>query len=228
MLDLPLQAFYPWTVSDEVTSTDCIVGSSEIPLDVVTSSGDDVITSAGDDVVSTQNFNLATGTPAVVLVIRDGATNKITLGGFVSPTFLDWGTTNYTSYAVAGYEFFGDLVLKKTSPYVTPYMRVTETGWTGSEATGYDPVNSSSLLVSSFWDFSSTSSSSPQQAYRLKIMPVVNPANLNAFNYPETVITTRLKLRGKGRSVRLRFESEQGKNFVLLGFSMIGGVNGRF
>lgn len=235
ILDLALQAFYPWTVSDEASSTDCIVGlafysgygAGLLPLDVITAVGDDVVTSAGDDVVSFQNSNFATGSPTIVLLVRDGATNKLTMGGFVNQDFLDWGTTDYSSYAVAGYEFFGDLVLKKTSPYITPYMRVTETGWTGSEVTGYDPVGSSSLLVSSFWDFGNNSTSTPQQAYRLKIMPVVDPDNLNSFNYPDTVITSRLKLRGRGRSVRLKFESEQGKDFVLLGYSMVGGVNGR-
>jgi hypothetical protein len=235
ILDLALQAFYPWTISDEATNTDCIVGlafysgygAEVLELDVLTSIGDDVVTSAGDDVVSLQNSNFAAGSPSIVLLIRDGTTNKLTMGGFIDQSFLDWGTTDYSSYAVAGYEFFGDLLLKKTSPYVTPYMRVTETGWTGSEVTGYDPVNSSSLLVSSFWDFGNNPTSTPQQAYRLKIMPVVDPEDLNSFNYPETVITTRLKLRGRGRSVRLKFESEQGKNFVLLGYSMLGGVNGR-
>ena len=236
VLDLALQAFYPWRISDEAASTDCVVGLSfysgygagQLALDVVTFDGDDVVTSAGDDVVSLQASNFATGSPAVVLVIRDGATNKLTLGGFTETGFLDWGTANYSSYAEAGYEFLGDLLLKKTAPYVTPYMRVTETGWTGNEVDGYEPIGSSGLLVSSLWDFSTTPTSSPQQAYRLKIMPVVNPSNLGSFNYPETVITTRLKLRGRGRSVRLKFESEQGKNFVLLGYSMMGGVNGRF
>lgn len=235
ILDLALQAFYPWTISDEASSTDCIVGlafysgygAGLLPLDVITAIGDDVVTSAGDDVVSFQNSNFATGSPTIVLLVRDGATNKLTMGGFVNQDFLEWGTTNYSSYAVAGYEFFGDLVLKKSSPYVTPYMRVTETGWSGSEITGYDPVGSSSLLVSAFWDFGNNSTSTPQQAYRLKTMPVVDPDNLNSFNYPDTVITSRLKLRGRGRSVRLKFESEQGKDFVLLGYSMIGGVNGR-
>ena len=235
ILDLALQAFYPWTVSDETTDTDCIVGlafysgygAETLALDVVTTIGDDVVTTAGDDVVSFQTSNFAAGSPAIVILIRDGATGKLTMGGFLDQTFLDWGTTNYSSYAVAGYEFFGDLVLKKTSPYVTPYMRVTETGWTGDENTGYDPINSSSLLISSFWDFGNSSTSTPQQAYRLKIMPIVDPNNLDTFNYPDTVVTTRLKLRGRGRSVRLKFESEQGKNFVLLGYSMVGGVNGR-
>lgn len=235
ILDLALQAFYPWTISDEDTNTDCIVGlsfysgygSGLLPLDVITSAGDDVVTSAGDDVVSIQNVNFATGSPSIVLLIRDGDTNKLTLGGFTNTGFLDWGTANYTSYAVAGYEFFGDLALKKSSPFVVPYMRVTEDGWTGDEESGYELSNPSGLLVSSFWDFGRSSSSKPQQAYRLQTLPVVDPNDLGSFNYPDDVITTRLKLRGSGRSVRLKFESEQGKNFVLLGYSMIGGVNGR-
>ena len=36
------------------------------------------------------------------------------------------------------------------------------------------------------------------------------------------------KLRGKGRSARLRFESEQGKDFILLGYGVIDARNHRF
>jgi hypothetical protein len=56
-------------------------------------------------------------------------------------------------------------------------------------------------------------------------MPVVDANNLLNFDYPETVITTRMKVRGRGRSMRIKFESEQGKDFVLLGYSVLGGVN---
>jgi len=35
-------------------------------------------------------------------------------------------------------------------------------------------------------------------------------------------------MRGHGRSMRLRFESEQGKDFVLLGFGILNAVNTRF
>jgi hypothetical protein len=150
------------------------------------------------------------------------------MGSFSGDDFLDWGTTNYSSYAEAGYDFMGDLLLQKTAPYVTTYMRLTETAWEGNEETGYQPDNPSSMLVSSFWDFRSTSSSTPQQAYRFKRMPVVNSSNLLDFNHPESVIVTRMKLRGKGRSMRLKFESEQGKDFILLGFSVLGGVNSKF
>jgi hypothetical protein len=232
VLDVPLKAFYPWYVEDEVGTTDAIIGieffsgfgSAASTLDVVTSAGDDVITSAGDDVVSIQNL-ATTGSPAIILIIRDGATNKMTMGSFTGEDFLDWGTTNYSSFAEAGYDFMGDLLLKKTAPYITTYMRLTETAWEGNEIDGYAPDKPSSMLVSAFWDFRNNSSSTAQQAYRFKSMPVVNANNLLDFDYPESVITTRMKVRGRGRSMRIKFESEQGKDFVLLGYSVLGGVN---
>jgi hypothetical protein len=232
ILDTVLQAFYPWTVSDEVANTDYIMGfsfysgfgSDQLVLDVV-SAADDVISNS-DDVISTQYTDYITGDPAIVLLIRDGATGKVTMGTFSSSTYLDWGTTNYSSYAEAGYDFKGDLFYQKTSPYVITYMRTTETGWTGDEIAGYEPINPSSLFVSSFWDFKSTPSSVAQQAYRFKTMPVVG--DLNTWDYPSSVISTRLKLRGKGRSTRLRFESEQGKDFILLGYGVIDARNQRY
>lgn len=232
VLDVPLKAFYPWYIEDETTDTDAIIGieffsgfgAAASTLDVVTGAGNDVITSAGDDVVSIQNLAV-TGSPAIILIIRDGATNKMTMGSFTGEDFLDWGTTNYSSYAEAGYDFMGDLLLKKTAPYITTYMRLTETAWEGNEADGYQPDKPSSMLVSAYWDFKNTTSSNPQQAYRFKSMPVVDSNNLLNFDYPETVITTRMKVRGRGRSMRIKFESEQGKDFVLLGYSILGGVN---
>jgi hypothetical protein len=232
ILDTVLQAFYPWTVSDEATNTDYIMGfsfysgfgSDQLILDVVSAAND--VISNSDDVISTQYTDYITGDPAIVLLIRDGATGKVTMGTFSSNTYLDWGTTNYSSYAEAGYDFKGDLFYQKTSPYVITYMRTTETGWTGDEIAGYEPINPSSLFVSSFWDFKSTPSSVAQQAYRFKTMPVVG--DLNTWDYPSSVISTRLKLRGKGRSTRLRFESEQGKDFILLGYGVIDARNQRY
>jgi hypothetical protein len=234
ILDIPLGAFYPWKVNDEASSTDYIMGlavysgygSDELVLDVVLSNGDDVV-QGSDDVVSTQFSDFATGDPAVVLLIRDGATGKLTMGTFSDSDFLDWGTTNYSSYAEAAYDFMGDLMLQKTAPYIIVYSRVTEEGWTNT-GSGYEPIHPSSLLVSAYWDFSTTSSSSPQQAYRYKTTPVVDPLDLTDFGYPETVISTRLKVRGRGRSMRMRFESEQGKDFVLLGYGVLSGRNNRF
>jgi hypothetical protein len=234
ILDIPLGAFYPWKIADEASSTDYVMGlavysgygSDELVLDVVLPNGDDVV-QGSDDVVSTQFSDFATGNPAIVLLIRDGATGKLTMGTFSGKDFLDWGTTNYLSFAEAGYDFISDFIREKNSPYIVTYMRVTEEGWTSTES-GYEPIRPSGLLVSAYWDFSTTASSVAQQAYRYKQTPIVNPGDLTEFNYPDTVISSRLKLRGRGRSVRLRFDSEQGKDFVLLGYGVVNAVNQRF
>jgi hypothetical protein len=236
ILDLALQAFVPWSVPDQASSTDCVVGlafysgfgADTLELDVTSNGGlDDVVTSAGDDVVSSQISGFATGDPSIVLLVRDGTTNKMTMASFSSTSFLDWGDTNYSSFAVTGYDFVGDLLTKKNAPYIAVYSRLTEEGFTGNEVDGYEPIRPSSLLVSAAWDFKDTFSST-QQAYRLKQPVVVNPSDLSNFSYPEDVITTRLKIRGHGRSMRIKYESEQGKDFILLGWGMIQGRNTRF
>ena len=235
-LDISIQAFYPWEVSDSTSNTDYIIGSEYIQgfgsdfvdFDVFTSNGDDVLTAGGDDVVINKLTQLSQADSSVALMIFDASTSKMTFGFFQGTEFLDWGNADYSSYAEAGYDFLGDLVLKKNAPYIQVYLRPTETGFAGSDELGYTPVRESSLLVSSYWDFRNNTSSTPQQAYRLKYMPVVNESALNTWDYPENVVTTRLKMRGHGRSMRLRFESEQGKDFVLLGFGIISAANQRF
>jgi hypothetical protein len=236
ILDIPLQAFYPWRIEDEASNTDCVVGlafysgygASSLELDVRSNNGiDDVVTSAGDDVVSEQISTFNTGDPAIVLLIRDGATNKLTMGSFSGTDFLDWGSVNYVSYAETGYDFIGDAILKKSAPYLVTYCRLTETGFTGNESIGYSSVRPSGLTVASAWDFRETFPTA-QQVYRKKFPVVVDPNNLNEYNYPEDVIISRVKVRGTGRSMRLRYESEQGKDFQLIGWGMIQGRNPRF
>lgn len=161
--------------------------------------------------------------PLVCLVV-DGSTLQLTMAKFDGTDFLDWGSADYSSYAEAGYDFMGDIERRKTTPYITVFCRRTEDGWqdTGS---GLIPNNESSLYVSAYWNFKSTPSSTAQQAYKFKTVPV---PTVGPFDYPESVIATRLKLRGRGRSLKLRFESESGKDFVLLGYGEIQGVNQSF
>ena len=205
ILDIPLQAFFPWSVSDETSNTDAIVGLAYYSTYTPSNTGD----------------------PAVVLICREGSNNKVTFGGFTGINFLDWGSANYISFAETGYDFVGDLVTKKSSPYIVTYCRVTETGFTGNETDGYEAVRPSGLKVSAAWDFAEGFGPS-QQIYRLKYPLFPNSSNLNDFNYPEDVITSRVKVRGHGRSMRIKYESEQGKDFLLLGWGMIQGRNPRY
>jgi hypothetical protein len=235
ILDIPLQAFFPWKISDQASNSDCVVGlafysgfgAKSLELDVTANNGADDVVQGGDDIVSLQVSNFNTGDPAVVLIIRDGATNKVTMGGFTGTDFLDWGDTDYTSFAETGYDFIGDLVTKKNAPYIAVYCRLTEEGFTGNENDGYESIRPSSLKVSTAWDFKETFGT-PQEAYRLKYPVVVNPSDLTDFAYPDDVVTTRLKIRGHGRSMRIKYESTEGKDFLLIGWGMIQGRNPRY
>lgn len=222
VLDLSLGAFYPWKVSDQTSDTSYIVGAAyftgfgarEQDTEVITSIGDDVFTSNGDNVIVPLVTGITTGEPGIVMLVADNqgsGTYKLTMALFNGSGFLDWGSASYLSFAEAGYDFMGDAMTEKTAPYIQVYMRVTDSD-----------TRPSSLLLSSFWDFKTTASTPAQQAYRLKTLLA------QSETYPNTLIDTRLKIRGKGKSMRLKFESEEGKDFVLVGYGILHGRNTRF
>jgi len=81
--------------------------------------------------------------------------------------------------------------------------------------------------MEAYWDFKDYASTR-QQVYLPKPTPIVDPSNLSDTGQNKSVVTTRLKVRGSGRSMRLKFEAEEGKNFILLGYSVLVGANVRF
>lgn len=235
ILDINLQAFYPWDIADVSGNTPDIIGavyykdfaSTLQTYQVIDSNEDTVVDASANNVVVYDQAFVDTGEPAIVFLCRNASDNTVSMAYFYDTSFKDWSSANYSSFAEAGYEFFGDVMLRKNAPYIQIYSRVTETGWTGDELIGYSPIRPSSILVSSYWDFNRTNTQT-QQAYRLKPMPIVNPSDLTNFGYPDTVVDTRLKIRGRGKSMRLRFESEEGKDFHLLGYGVLSAGNRRF
>jgi hypothetical protein len=213
LLDTQLGAFYPWQVSDKATDSPYIVGavffnssgSTATVFNVVDDNGDQVVDGSGNNVTVSLEAGVITSSAMKFLTV-DSATDKVTFSTFSDTTFYDWETANYESYAESAYNFMGDLGRRKTSPYITIFMRMTETGWQ-AEGNGYTPVRNSSLKVSAYWDFKNTVSSTPQEAYRFKYPFVVDTGDLSTWTYPQDVMVTRLKLRGRGRTVRLRIRS---------------------
>jgi len=229
IMDIPLKAFYPWSFSG--STSEFVVGSfyledntSLTVQEAVTAASGDVLVGSDEvfvtEVLDTENVS----SKLVILYHKDSLAN---LGETTSLAFKDFGDNNYESFVEAGYFFAGDVTLKKNSPFVTVYCRSTEEGFTGDSLTGYNPINPSSLFMKAYWDFSKTPSSA-QQVYRIKPFALVNPSDLSNNQQKNTVVTSRLKVRGRGRSVRLRFDAEEGKNFVFLGYAMIVGINDRF
>jgi len=79
----------------------------------------------------------------------------------------------------------------------------------------------SCLLSSKFdWAVSAVAGkwSSPQQSFAYQTS--IYDKFITEDAYPFEVIDTRLRIRGTGRVLSLRYESEEGKDFNLLGFSI--------
>ena len=227
-LDADLGAFYPWKVSDTTTDSPYIVGASffngrgadEIVFNVVDTSGDYVQDSLGNDVVIYRTAGVSKSSD-IFFLTKDGS-GSLTFALLDSTSFLDWEEANYEAFAESAYNFIGDLGRQKNSPYITTFMRQTETGFTLTDGI-YTALSPSSLKVSAYWDFRKNPTSPPQEAYRHK-QPII-PSDVDSFPSPTTVLSTRLKLRGRGKVVRLRFEGAEGKDFNLLGWETLDAKN---
>jgi hypothetical protein len=226
LLDLDLGAFYPWRLSDTPSATPQIVGASfylgrgasDVVFNVVDGDGNQVVDGAGNNVVVTKTAGQIQST-AIQFLVKDSS-GSLSFAELTADSFLDWNVVNYEAYAESAYNFIGDLGRRKVSPYITVFMKQTETGWT-LDGDQYVPLRQSSLKVSAYWDFKTTPATAQQQAYRLKEPVTVDPSSLGTFEYPSSVLSTRLKLRGRGKVVKIRFEGEEGKDFNLVGWETL-------
>lgn len=124
---------------------------------------------------------------------------SITFGEAKSTTYRDWPSqenTSYSSYFITGYKIHGD-----TQRYVQPnYIFVF-----------MDQETNASLYVQAIYDFTTSGNSgkwsSRQECYN-------NSLQDRAVNF------RRLKLRGKGRSIQLKFASQEAKPFTCIGWSI--------
>lgn len=121
-----------------------------------------------------------------------------------------------TAYdGIGGAEVPKDFAHKRQAPVMHVYAKRTETGVDGNGL----PVNTSSIIVEPRWDFTDTNSTgragSPQQAYRSRTLYLGNPTEDG-----QPVVISRLKLRGRGKSLHLKFSGEADKDMHILGYAI--------
>ena len=237
ILDIDLGAFIPWDVSEATSGvTRFIKGVTFLDGRAATSTAQNIIVGVDnvvvgvDDVVVTGYADTSSGESSLFFpVFHNG---KLTFGNFYKTDFLDWGDADYTSFVITGYEFAGDLLIQKNAPYIVVYLKRTETGWTGDETNGYSMLNPSSCLMTVRWNTANTSDSNKisqsRQVYKYRRFPVVDAGDLTSFPYGFSTIESRNKVRGRGRVLQVKFESEQGKDFNILGWETLIARNPRF
>ena len=83
-----------------------------------------------------------------------------------------------------------------------------------------------SALLSVEFDWADTLAtkkvSETQEAFKYDPRQLARGADGTEVTYPYRVIDTKLRVRGAGRTMKVRYESTDGKDFILLGHSIFG------
>jgi hypothetical protein len=235
IFDAVLQAFYPNSVSDLDTDSPYIAGYISTPNFLSSSFTQNVVHNGtqvqvdGEDVVITDTFRTRGASVTKYLTVKPSTSGnyKFTFAQYSNPDFLDWYSddntgADFTSYLETGYDLFDTTLVYKQVPYILFHFKRTETGFESLDG-GLAPVNPSSCLVQARWDFANHSNSGKYgtqfQAYRLKRNYIPSGISDN-FDYGHSVITTKSKLRGRGRALSLYISSESSKDMYLLGWAV--------
>ena len=224
--DLQLQAFTVNTISSKTVQSPYMTGAL-IGQNAATSTETVEVQVAGDTVVvgsdtveqtTTQTIRTASALKYLTYV-PSGGFAAFTLSSYTDGDYYDWETENFISFLETGYIGFQDWARNKYVPYLICHFERTEDGFDAE----LNPLNESSCLVQAKWEWTDNAASNRWgtqfQAYRYRRPYVPVDAN-DRFETGHKIITTRNKLRGRGKALALRFESEEGKNMKLYGFAL--------
>ena len=240
ILDTSLGAFYKNTYP--IYESHSVLMPVLVPPYNITMVSEDVtasgvtVTAGGEDVTIARSVR-STGTRGIrYLVGKQGLSGEFsfTLATLSNPEFLDWYSVDFTgtdasAFLLTGYFSGDDIARKKQIMNLITYFRRSETGFEEDVSGDWIPVNPSSCLISTHWDWTDNVVagrwSKPIQAYRLKRHYF--PADLNdGFDNGEPVVVTKNKMRGRGRVASFRIETEAGKDLQMLGWAMAIGLDG--
>lgn len=140
----------------------------------------------------------------------------------------------YDAYMVAGPESLGQFALEKNVTSISLAFSRTEANITGFNTTSnqFEYDNPSGCLLSTQWDISTYSgySSTQRQVYRLnrrRWMPDSTAYPVSLQDQADNIVYFEDKVRGNGKLVSFRFDSERGKDMQLLGFAVDFSMKGR-
>ena len=159
------------------------------------------------------------------------STNTLITCDLNQTDYIDFdGAESPLPYFITGWDNLGDFQRRRQAPVITVFAKRTETGYTAS-GNGWDGDNESSNLLTAYWDWTNDSisgkdgafypdgsakSAVQRETYRHPRAFVPSAAN-DVDGYP--IVTTRNKIRGRGRVLQLRFDGAATKDSHILGFT---------
>jgi hypothetical protein len=202
------EGFYPWTIeTGTVAVHDIFVikgeGGTQSVESVTMSDGAEILSDLFGDPVTIFALSRSLITPKFKYLVSAGEPDvaAFTFAETISTTYKDWYTVDsagqdYDSTFTVGYKLHSDTQRYFQANYVFVFL---------------EQETDASCFMRGLWEFTNSADSNrwsqPQQIY--------NSALTNrAVNF------RRLKVRGKGRALQLKFYSETGKPFTIIGWSI--------
>lgn len=149
-----------------------------------------------------------------------------------STDYSDFGV-NYDSYLVTAEEALGQFAHKKNIPNIYIMMQKTEDNITGFDGTDFEYDSPSGCQFRVEFDYANTASANTYTPYR-SIYRVNRRGFLPqgttfpvSFDDGRTIVEYRDVIRGSGKSCRFRFQSEEGKDMQVLGYSVEYSMRGK-
>jgi hypothetical protein len=231
ILDLSINAFYVNRIMNNSANTAEVFGVfKSLPFQSgagnvgIKADIDDVF--VGSEPVVIPNTGRAAGLQAsrYLCIINVAGTLKYTFGFYHNPFFIDWELVDGVgvdakAFLQTGAYTADDSSIHKQVPYLTMHFLRTENG-TDSDL---NPEGASSCYIRTMWDwangYNSNKWSPLTQAYRYrKSYTPTSPED--DFDTGFQVVTSRNKLRGRGKAFSLYFETEPLKDCRIIGWSL--------
>ena len=233
VFDASLGAFYPWKIGSLNINSPFLMGAFNTQTVNAVERTENVVDSSGNTVVNSGSDNVVTDVVTIAgsntflkwfCLVPDGAGNfNWTFAEFNNGDFVDWEKkdntgTDYNSYIDTGYDGLGDFTKDKTVMYVYFFLGKTETGVSGGAL-----LSGSSCFFRTKWNWTTDGDagkwSQLNQIYRLKRQ---FDGGIIVDELPgETVIVSRHKVKGSGKALQYRFQSETGKDFNIHGWQTV-------
>ncbi len=241
IFDLNLGAFYTHTIGViGDTSFPRVAAPVEVPpfrlneeMENVVNDGEGVVNDGETVTQEVSSRGSATRELAYISIL---GVNPLTysFSRYRDLSFKDWVSVDGTgidapAFLITGYLSGGDFLRYKQVPYIQFYFTRTEDGFIDDGTGNLFPTNPSGCLVQAQWEWANSANSNRWgrtfQAYRYRRLYM--PSGVaDDFDSGFRVITTKNKLRGKGKVLSLLIKTEPDKDCRLLGWSMLIGVAG--
>jgi hypothetical protein len=240
ILDIQLGAWYKFDIDPgdfsrgTVGNYPQVVGGipysvNEYSVDTIVVEGNPVVATLGaievGIIISSRELGQALETHFVVIGAEINGRFNFCFGYLEGDTFRDFEfdsdiLTNpercYTSFIETAPMVFNDVAHKKQSPYLYTVFRRVETG--------VDPdtnqfLNPGSCYYRVLWDWATSANASKYgpayQAYKPRL---IGTEFLDGRDTGYSIVRSKHRIRGRGDTFQIRFESEDDKDFHLLGF----------